>query len=257
MSEPEVLRGDSTPIHQPNILDDARLLIAGELDAIDSEVAIRVGEYVLETHQVLNEKDEVINRLLKEVCTDELTQCANRKALPDLFAKHGLEALEQGRAFVLLFADVDKLKLVNDTYDHETGDRYLRSVAALLKSWAPDNGHSVVRWGGDEFSIIGTLPLTNDVKVTAQREEKSLQTHVNRGLQNGFGKTVTPGVAATIGVTPGVKIFMPEEVQEIVDHLAQAATPAEAAHMLGNVIKDIHHMADKRMYLNKSSAEEV
>lgn len=53
----------------------------------------------------------------------------------------------------VLFIDVDKLKAVNDTLGHATGDALLKKVAERLLTCAPPNA-SVFRFGGDEFVII-------------------------------------------------------------------------------------------------------
>lgn len=58
-----------------------------------------------------------------------------------------------GGSAAMLFVDVDGLKLINDTFGHQTGDQALIEVAALL-SRGVRRGDVVGRLGGDEFGIL-------------------------------------------------------------------------------------------------------
>ena len=63
------------------------------------------------------------------------------------------KAAGQGRALLIMFADMDKLKYINDTYGHECGDKAIRSAARAIAG-----GGGIcsirVRYGGDEFVSI-------------------------------------------------------------------------------------------------------
>ena len=84
---------------------------------------------------------------------DPLTELPNRRAF-----KRDLEAAierasNKGTALSLAFCDIDHFKRVNDTHGHETGDRVLRFVAALLAKTFEGSG-CVGRFGGEEFVIM-------------------------------------------------------------------------------------------------------
>ena len=53
----------------------------------------------------------------------------------------------------VIMLDVDWLKVVNDDYGHEAGDRLLRVVAGVLDAVVPDDA-TVCRLGGDEFGVL-------------------------------------------------------------------------------------------------------
>lgn len=55
---------------------------------------------------------------------------------------------------ILLFADLDHFKEVNDTFGHLCGSRVLQDVAQILKETVPPQGATIARYGGDEFIII-------------------------------------------------------------------------------------------------------
>jgi diguanylate cyclase (GGDEF)-like protein/PAS domain S-box-containing protein len=93
-------------------------------------------------------------QILKIGMTDQLTGVYNRRAY-----EKKLYSFEQSQAFPLSFliADVNGLKLANDAFGHETGDRLLVTIARMLtESMGP---HAVVvRYGGDEFVVL--MPRT-------------------------------------------------------------------------------------------------
>lgn len=85
----------------------------------------------------------------QQASTDTLTGLANRRVIE---ARAG-QLLRQGMPFVLVLADLDRFKAINDRFGHEVGDRALQAFAAMLT----DNvrGADVVgRLGGEEFIII-------------------------------------------------------------------------------------------------------
>ena len=84
---------------------------------------------------------------------------AGEDALTGLLNRRGLEQstesmlLPDGDPISALMIDVDHFKTINDSCGHETGDKVLRQVAALLKSGCRQ-GDLVSRWGGEEFTIL-------------------------------------------------------------------------------------------------------
>ncbi len=76
-----------------------------------------------------------------------------------LYNRHHAEVtiaclMEQKKYFVLCFLDMDGLKLVNDQYGHDEGDRYILAVTEQIHSACRSNEDLLFRYGGDEFLII-------------------------------------------------------------------------------------------------------
>jgi diguanylate cyclase (GGDEF)-like protein len=94
------------------------------------------------------------NLILDEVAkSDELTKIYNRRGFLAT-AKSLIKKKEnQGLRALVMYADMDNLKIVNDRFGHEDGDFSLRFIADILKE-AVRSQDIVARMGGDEFAAL-------------------------------------------------------------------------------------------------------
>jgi diguanylate cyclase (GGDEF)-like protein len=104
--------------------------------------------------RVTNRRLENAQGELKQlVTTDALTGCRNRRYFDEVIDRE----MERHRRYhiplSLMFLDVDRFKVVNDTLGHEAGDRVLQMVATFLLKHVREADY-VFRWGGDEFIIM-------------------------------------------------------------------------------------------------------
>ena len=81
--------------------------------------------------------------------TDPLTGVFNRRAADAFLNKNRTSQRRWG----VIFLDLDHFKRINDNFGHDTGDRVLAKVAALLRSRLRESD-LVARWGGEEFVIL-------------------------------------------------------------------------------------------------------
>ena len=82
---------------------------------------------------------------------DSLTGLNNRYSL----YKQLNEYINNKQEFLVVFIDLDNLKMVNDTYDHSAGDTYLKQFAKALQNVVGKQG-DVYRFAGDEFICLIT-----------------------------------------------------------------------------------------------------
>ena len=105
------------------------------------------------TEESLEEVREAKNVLHDASLRDELTGLYNRRGFLT-FAEEQLKLASSGcRELLVVFADVDGLKGINDRYGHSEGDRALRKAAEVLLGIFRDTD-IVARLGGDEFVVL-------------------------------------------------------------------------------------------------------
>ena len=104
---------------------------------------------------------------------DSLTGLPNRSFFSQLLSQGIAESKRYERCFALLFLDLDRFKIINDTLGHDAGDELLKEVARRLTE-ALRETDTVARLGGDEFVVL--LPEMNDEKQLSAVAKKILST---------------------------------------------------------------------------------
>lgn len=140
--------------------------------------------------KLLEEEFNVANRIS---VTDEMTGLLNRRG----FISLGQKTLEVAEAMnqngMVLFGDMDGLKIINDTYGHASGDRAIKAEAKLLKETFR-SADIIGRLGGDEFAIVA--PGMTERKFASMKknlyancEEWNKKSHVKFKLSISLGGT--------------------------------------------------------------------
>jgi c-di-GMP phosphodiesterase len=117
------------------------------LQALSHLVSVSVSE--LETLQ---------NELKSLSITDSLTTLYNRRYFDEISEKIFHLASRNDGNLSSIMVDIDKFKMINDTYGHSFGDIVLREISAILKN-SLRKSDFICRYGGEEFVIL--LPETN------------------------------------------------------------------------------------------------
>lgn len=94
-----------------------------------------------------------IEQLEKLVETDELTGAYNRCGFLRRMRETLVRAKRTGRQGVLIVADVNELKKINDTFGHQLGDAAIRHFVKVIRGHTRADDH-IARIGGDEFAIL-------------------------------------------------------------------------------------------------------
>ncbi|MEO7091292.1 MAG: EAL domain-containing protein [Cryobacterium sp.] len=141
---------------------------------------------------------------------DPLTNLPNRLLLLDRLAQALAQASRHGRGVAVLFIDLDRFKVVNDSLGHAAGDAVLTEVAARLRQGARATD-TVARIGGDEFVVVcPNVASSQDVAQLAAAIQQAV------ALPIPFGEHIA-SVDASIGIAYGVGHEDPESLLQDAD----------------------------------------
>lgn len=128
---------------------------------------------------------ETIHRVVQQAITEQqarqdgLTGLANRRVFDEAI-QSAVDAVRRwGSRFALLLIDLDRFKLVNDTWGHPTGDAVLKQVAGLIRDRLEERTGSgralAARYGGEEIAVLlhetdvdGALAFGEEIRAAAE-----------------------------------------------------------------------------------------
>jgi diguanylate cyclase (GGDEF)-like protein len=183
------------------------LMLAASLLAIscllvDERPAIAVGGFLvaalgmgLRNIFVQTRSFEDNDRLHALARVDALTGLANRRQFDDVLRSEWRRTVREGGSLALLMIDVDRFKILNDTFGHPVGDERLREVGKTLASCATRGGDLVARYGGEEFAVI----LAN----TGPAEAYALADAMRLAISGLRPPSPVPGGVVTISIGVG------------------------------------------------------
>lgn len=165
---------------------------------------IAVGEIGKRPYRIAGSQTDVTDRriaeerLLHEAIHDVLTGLPNRALFMDLLARSlGRSKRHEKYMFGVLFLDLDRFKVINDSLGHVIGDQLLISLARRLEACLRP-GDTVARLGGDEFTIlIDDIKDISDATRVADRIQKELSHPFNLGGHEIF-TSVSIGIALSV-----------------------------------------------------------
>ncbi|HTY08212.1 MAG TPA: diguanylate cyclase [Candidatus Edwardsbacteria bacterium] len=132
--------------------------------------------------------------------TDPLTGLLNRRAFYELGAIEIQRIRRFFRPFTLVYFDMDGFKGINDAFGHDSGDRLLSDVAAVLRAntRAVD---AVARMGGDEFALLIPEAGPETARPLAEKLQRLL---LDRMRADGFGVTFSIGAVSVLAPPPSL-----------------------------------------------------
>jgi diguanylate cyclase (GGDEF)-like protein len=167
---------------------------AESLQQANAQLEQRVQERTRELSHEILERERIQKQLEHEVLHDALTGLPNRGYLRERLDRVlGLLRRHPGRSAALLYLDIDRFKVVNDSLGHLAGDTLLKEVATRLQSCVRDPD-LVARLSGDEFAILlEDVQMPETAIKVAQRMLAKLATPLMVG-----GREIEP--SASIGI---------------------------------------------------------
>ncbi|HEX8097883.1 MAG TPA: EAL domain-containing protein, partial [Pyrinomonadaceae bacterium] len=184
--------------------------------------------------QDITDRKRAEERLLHDAFHDALTGLPNRA----LFMDHLKLAIARAKRredyeFAVLFLDLDRFKIINDSLGHMVGDQLLVGIARRLETCLRP-GDTVARLGGDEFTILlDDIKDTGEAIQVAERVEKELALPFNLSGHEVF-------TSISVGIAPSnIGYDRPDDI------LRDADTAMYRAKSLG---KSRHEVFDKAMH---------
>ncbi len=162
----------------------------------------------------LTERNRVQEALRSLSLHDELTGLFNRRG----FITHAEQQLKLARRIdgqlLLVFADVDGLKPINDELGHEAGDNVITDAAEVLRQSFRESD-ILARLGGDEFAVLATGTYGHAVDVIHDRLKHCIDAHNARGDR-------PYRLSLSVGIIP----YDPMEPTPVAELLSRAACRA-------------------------------
>jgi diguanylate cyclase (GGDEF)-like protein/PAS domain S-box-containing protein len=187
---------------------------------------------------VLNARDvtdrvHVAARLRERAFHDELTGLPNRALMLERLRDSLHRAAGRRRLVGVLFLDLDRFKIVNDSLGHAAGDDLLREVARRIRETVrPDD--TVARLGGDEFVvIINDMVRRTDASLAARRLRRAISEPIRLGRD-------TAVVTTSVGITVAEGPEAPEDLLRDSDTALYRAKERgrDRAHVFDDRLRD-------------------
>ena len=159
---------------------------------------------------------------------DHLTGLVNRILFRDRLVQATARSKRMQQMIGLMLLDLDRFKLVNDTFGHDMGDELLKAVSERLKTCVREVD-TVARMGGDEFTIIlEGVSSEQNILVVAKRITESIATPFE-----------LKGHCISIGISIGITIY-PQDDHPVDELLKHADTAMYQAKQRGGSAFHLH-----------------
>jgi diguanylate cyclase (GGDEF)-like protein len=140
-------------------------------------------------------RDDLLTQLRTVADHDGLTGLLNRRAFEQRMTRRLSAAPAVGRAFAVLWLDIDHFKSINDRHGHLAGDAVLQDFARIARSCCRE-GDLVGRWGGEEFALVVEVSDRSAAAALAERLRETFAAHVT--VWNGVPIRATLSIGAYV-----------------------------------------------------------
>ncbi len=170
---------------------------------IDHGLLLRSLRYAIERHR--------LNATLRSLSlADDLTGLHNRRGFLTLAEQQVKQARRTGKGFLLILADLDGLKQINETFGHQEGNQALAETANVLKD-SFRQSDILSRLGGDEFGVLA-----------ADASEGSAEVVRNRLQQKIAARNQQPNRRYLLSLSVGIVAYDPVQPRSLENLMEQA-----------------------------------
>jgi len=139
-----------------------------------ADVTTQLGR-VFEREKARSMLEEHAEQVRAKALTDELTSLHNRRGFFEEGPQRLRVANRDGHSVALFFVDLNGMKLINDEFGHEYGDRALVDTADLLRETFR-GGALIARLGGDEFAVLASHASLDELHALGSRLQGEIDT---------------------------------------------------------------------------------
>lgn len=164
------------------------------------ELSVHLAPFLLiamVTSRLAYEMNIARNRIRTLSETDELTGLYNIRAFSRILKREHEQAVRYGRKYAILVIDLNRLKYINDTFGHETGNRAIILVANTIAQQIRSSD-AAARYGGDEFVVL----LSEADSANAGTVVKRISHNIQRTTIEVADTTVRPSVSIGVASFP-------------------------------------------------------
>jgi diguanylate cyclase (GGDEF)-like protein len=165
--------------------------ISGKIDGREKKLAVLIGEQIALALANLRLRETLKNQSIRDV----VTGLFNRRYLEETLEKEIGRIERSNRKLAVLMIDIDHFKQFNDKFGHDSGDRILLEVGALLNK-SIRKGDTAFRYGGEEMVILFPETGLDEAKRLAEKIRELVKALKVSHLNTNLGLvTVSIGVA--------------------------------------------------------------
>lgn len=184
------------------------------VDRSELTVRLKTAVRILSLESSLRKSYEEIKALSVK---DSLTKVFNRGYLDEYLVHEVKRAYRFERSLAIIMFDIDKFKLINDTFGHAAGDQVLMDCAWLMNISIRQEIDWIARYGGEEFTVVLPETPVPGARIAAERLRNKLESHF----------FVAGGMELQVTASFGVAGFTPSGSKEDLDMAATLLAKAD------------------------------